>query len=243
MITAPKHIVNDVVYRSPETVGTLIKVHRSEGKGYGIFALKDIPVGSIILSEAPLVNLVDDGARVDPLDGLVDGLPPALKKAYQSLHSYRQRGSESLNRTILYSNGFAVGKVATGVFEIASRFNHSCVPNSEFDWHEELGRMVYKNRYPLMEGEEVTIDYGHKKGHLKKFYGFECNCGGCTECGSVTSSSEVCEKEVKRKQEIANIGALALEEKGKESGKENGIEDHGKREQSGKDEGEKESEK
>lgn len=44
--------------------------------------------------------------------------------------------------------------------------------------------MVFYNRFKLLEGEEVTVDYGHKKGQLKRIYGFECQCGGCTEWGS-----------------------------------------------------------
>lgn len=44
--------------------------------------------------------------------------------------------------------------------------------------------MVFYNRFKLLEGEEVTVDYGHKPALLKRIYGFECSCGGCTEEGS-----------------------------------------------------------
>ena len=44
--------------------------------------------------------------------------------------------------------------------------------------------MVFYNRLKLLEGEEITVDYGHKKGQLKRTYGLECQCGGCTEWGS-----------------------------------------------------------
>ncbi|KAL3422133.1 set domain-containing protein 5 [Phlyctema vagabunda] len=202
--------------RVPETLGVLIEVHRSEGKGYGVFALKDIPAGSQVLCEAPLVRLIDDGARVDPLDLAVNGLSAPRKKVYQALHSYRRHKSESLNRSIMYSNGFAIGTVATGIFETASRINHSCVPNTEFAWHESLGRMVYTNRFALFEGEEITIDYGHKKGYLKKYYGFECDCGGCTEWGSTAGSVSVASSsddgEAKEKLELPNIDALVIGE-------------------------------
>ncbi|RDW62442.1 hypothetical protein BP6252_11875 [Coleophoma cylindrospora] len=181
MTTPIEYIVDDIVLRSPETLGILIEVQRSVGKGYGVFATKNIPVGSLILSEAPLVVLIDHGSRVDPLDTAVNALSPARRKAYRRLCSYRHRPSETLNRSILYSNGFAVGETTTGVFELASRINHSCTPNCAFAWNEELGTMVFKNCCELSQGQELTINYGHHKGHLKKFYGFECDCGSCTE--------------------------------------------------------------
>lgn len=80
--------------------------------------------------------------------------------------------------------------MATGVFETASRINHSCVPNSMWDWKEESGRMMFWNRWALMEGEEVTVDYGHCKSSLRNWYGFECDCGGCTEDGSESEGEE-----------------------------------------------------
>lgn len=49
--------------------------------------------------------------------------------------------------------------------------------------------MDYYTIKKVLEGEEVCIDYGHTKGRLLKYYGFECACGGCTEWGSVTNST------------------------------------------------------
>jgi SET domain-containing protein len=209
-LPTPSNSMGDIVLRSPETVGIFIQVHESDGKGYGVFALRDLLAGSIILSEAPLVTLIDTGTRTDPLDIAVDALPPMQRKAYQSLHSFRRNQSESLNRSILYSNGFATGELISGVFEIASRINHSCVPNSEFIWEEKEGRLVFVNRFKLLEGEEVTVDYGHKKKNLAKFYGFVCDCDGCTdsELSSVESSMG---SEVGQDENMPSIDSLILE--------------------------------
>lgn len=228
MIDQPSYIVDGIVYRSPETVGTLIEVRESEGKGFGVFALKDIPVGTLILSERPLVKLNDDGSRIDPLDTLVNALDPALKRAYRALHGFRplHRNTETLNRRIMYSNGFAIEKTTTAVFKVASRFNHSCVPNAEFAWDCDKGRMEYFTAFKLLEGEEITIDYGHKKGFLKKYYGFECDCGACTEWGSVSSSSAASEQVVKG-EETPRISLVLLNgattQEVKVDGKENGV--------------------
>ncbi|CAN8105478.1 unnamed protein product [Discula destructiva] len=216
------YIVDGLTYRSPDTLGTLIEVGPSPGKGLAVFALRDLTPGTLLLSERPLVALNDNGARADPLDGLVNALPPVLKRAYRSLHGYQEVPSpssppptsaaaaaaaavtgtspqrkrrappprESLNRRVLYSNGFAIETTTTAVFGLASRINHSCIPNARFKWNAETRRMDFVVLVKLLEGEEVTIDYGHRKGHLKKYYGFECDCGGCTEWGSVSTSEE-----------------------------------------------------
>lgn len=75
--------------------------------------------------------------------------------------------------------------------------------------------MVFWNFRKLVAGEEVTVDYGHRPNQLKRIYGFECACGGCTERGSVVGSS-VSEEETEGK-EMGGIdevieGALAFEE-------------------------------
>lgn len=175
------YVVGGTTYRSPETVGTLIEVRGSEGKGLGVYALREIAVDECVLCEKPLVEFADNGSRADPLDGMVNGLTPALKKAYRSLHGFTPlaKGVESLNRRVMYSNGFAIGETTTAILEMGSRFNHSCVPNTQFKWNTEKGMMEYRAGHKILQGEEITINYGHKRGHLKRYYGFECDCGSC----------------------------------------------------------------
>ncbi|PQE03308.1 SET domain-containing 5 protein [Rutstroemia sp. NJR-2017a BBW] len=165
--------------RYPETLGKVIEIRSTPTSGLGIFALHSVPPNTLLLSETPLLILLDSGTRIDPLPGMVKSLSPARKKAYLSLYSYRYKPHESIYRSILYSNGFGVGKTATGVFETASRFNHSCVPNARFGWDEERGRMVYVSKRKIERGEEITVNYGMSKTGLKRYYGFECGCERC----------------------------------------------------------------
>lgn len=138
-----------------------------------------VPAGTILLSESPLVTLVDTGARADPLDATVAALPSPQRTSFLSLSHYSRNSNESVHRSIVYSNGYSImDDMATGVFEAASRINHSCVPNSGYVWKEKIGKMIFWNQFKLLEGEEVSVDYGHKKGQLKRIYGFECQCGG-----------------------------------------------------------------
>ena len=64
---------------------------------------------------------------------------------------------------------------------------------------------MFYNRFTLLEGEEVTVDYGHKKGALLRMYGFECQCGGCTEWGSGVSTSSSENGEAAGKEKLRGI--------------------------------------
>ncbi|KAE9368391.1 SET domain-containing protein [Stipitochalara longipes BDJ] len=182
--------LSPIPLRYPDTLGTLIEIRDTEAKGLGVFALHDIEPGNVLLCETPIVTLIDTGSRADPLDIAVNALSPTQKASFLSLHHFSRNKNESVSRSIVYSNGYSINNdLATGVFETASRINHSCVPNSHYLWKESIGRMVFWNRFKLLEGEEVTVDYGHKKKYLEKIYGFECQCGGCTDSGSDVRSS------------------------------------------------------
>lgn len=76
--------------------------------------------------------------------------------------------------------------LATGLFESASRINHSCMPNLGYVWKESIGRMLFyvTAKAGVRAGEECMVDYGHKREYLKKIYGFDCNCRACTEAES-----------------------------------------------------------
>ncbi|RFU23802.1 hypothetical protein B7463_g12535, partial [Scytalidium lignicola] len=130
-----------VSLRHPDTLGTLIEIRHTENNGLGVFALCDIPPGTALLCEAPLITLIDTGARADPLDVAVNSLSPERQKSFLSLHHFSRNFNESRNRSIVYSNGYSIkSDLATGVFETASRINHSCVPNSHYVWQERFGR-------------------------------------------------------------------------------------------------------
>lgn len=184
--SAPSSIPKPPPFRYPETLGTLIAIRDSSGRGKGVFALVDIAPGTVLLCEYPLLILIDKGTRSDPLDEEVATISPSARKLFFALHHYSSNPRESISRSIVYSNGYAVvSDMHTGVFETASRINHSCVPNSNYSWvpqgDGESGRLMFWNMVKLSAGDEVTVSYGHPRAWLKKIYGFDCDCGGCEE--------------------------------------------------------------
>lgn len=203
--------MSPIPLRYPDTLDSVIEIRDSEAKGLGVFAIHDTPPGTILLCESPLVTLIDTGTRADPLDLAVKALSREKQDSFHSLHAFSRNKNESLNRSIVYSNGYSImNDLGTGVFETASRINHSCVPNSHYVWKDALGRMVFYNRFKLLSGEEVTVDYGHKRAYLQRIYGFECMCGGCTD-GSASEAGSESGRGDHDREEMAGIDALISE--------------------------------
>lgn len=71
------------------------------------------------------------------------------------------------------------------VFEVASRFNHSCVPNACFAWNEKLGVETIYAIKDISVGKEITLSYvdplydGSARMWELWHYGFECDCPAC----------------------------------------------------------------
>ncbi|KAF7953898.1 uncharacterized protein EAE97_001296 [Botrytis byssoidea] len=213
----PSNLPDEPPLRLPETIGAVIEVRTSPKGGLGIFALCTIPTNVLLLSEQPLVILTDTGTRTDPLDELVSALSPSRKSAFLSLHAYQANPRESRNRSILYSNGFGVGKVenlSTGIFETASRFNHACTPSAEYRWEVDVdgvGRMKYFSKRVIEAGEEITVDYGHGVMGLKRFYGFECDCGKCKGVETRGGEGMAEGKDVEILEEVELEGVVQLD--------------------------------
>ncbi|CAG8953088.1 hypothetical protein HYFRA_00003283 [Hymenoscyphus fraxineus] len=182
--------------RSPETLGTLIQIQDSKKhRGFGIFALQHLPTGTLVLHESPLLKLKYPTSSYraikhlipDPLDALVDNLPPAHRSAFQSLHSHTHPTMRApVYREIIWTNAFTVDAGATAVFEATCRINHACAPNCRWHWKpadrslgEEEGHMMVWATREIAEGEELTIDYGCTGRELESKYGFRCACEIC----------------------------------------------------------------
>ena len=87
--------------------------------------------------------------------------------------------------SIFKYNGFGNEKEFM-VYELISRFNHSCIPNC---FNEQIGKQ-YRCRtiLPIKAGEELTIEYNSlhriKPTHIRRkeyleFKDFTCHCARC----------------------------------------------------------------
>ena len=97
---------------------------------------------------------------------------------------------------ICYSNGFR-----NGVFPKYSKFNHSCIPNTENVWNEETSSRELRAIKSIKAGDEIMFSYigafcqdrNERREELYKFH-FHCMCEAC----------DISDEEVKKHTEICN---------------------------------------
>lgn len=160
-----------------------------EGRGLGLFAVRDIPAFSQILSDTSLV-LMKPEEDLPQLYQQVHELLDDDQHLYMSLSAHENPARDALLKDKLLQQGFGKGelehmaKVAgimlTNAFNVdvqdgqgschralfpnVARINHSCAPNAHVCYypssnHSSRGRMVIHALRDLQAGEEVVISY------------------------------------------------------------------------------------
>ncbi|KAG6304768.1 hypothetical protein E4U45_001165 [Claviceps purpurea] len=163
------------------------------GKGKGLVATREIPKGTRILSEQPLITLpatVPGEMVPDILCRQWVSVNIDQRTAYLSLHNnfangIKKGGSQFVG--IFYSNCREFGrgdKVA--VFLEACRINHDCESNAEGEWNSNIKRHTVHAIRDIHAGEEITLCYAAyhetrttERRAFQKEYHFVCSCHTC----------------------------------------------------------------
>lgn len=159
------------------------------GKGKGLVATQTVKPGEIILSEPPLfttASLNNPATFEKDLGAIVKSLPKDGQRAFLSLHN-NNPGSDPFTN-IVRSNGYPLGPNSDvgAIFPLVARLNHACKPNAQHAWNEARGEEVVHAVREVKEGEELTLSYStggpsdERRGSLKEFFGFDCQCEACT---------------------------------------------------------------
>ncbi|KAF9062763.1 hypothetical protein BDP27DRAFT_1481567 [Rhodocollybia butyracea] len=123
------------------------KIHRiaSPGgkKGLGMFPARHIKAGELIIDERPLLVVPASSAAVDPAlwaMGIVGDSSNGKKKGKK--YTVRRLGTngiaiedEKFRDEGKYLLGCTIGGIYTAICDEISRINHSCSPNTSFDWN------------------------------------------------------------------------------------------------------------
>ncbi|KAF5675151.1 SET domain-containing protein [Fusarium denticulatum] len=207
--------VNDSLrlYEQPDPptsiVGPLFEVRDIRGKGRGLIAKVDIPAGTRILCEKPL--LLASTTMPGDLEATAAPRLKALSKSQQreflSLHN-NFPGKDPFSG-IIRTNALPCGpdSIVGGVYPTICLINHSCLPNSHHNWNNEAGHETIHAIRQINAGEEVTISYGEegpsmlRKPLLKRSFGFDCACSLCSLPPSQLQASDV------RRVRIQQLGA------------------------------------
>lgn len=175
---------------APKPTPGLFIIESIPGKGQGAIASQDITPGTLLISEPPLLTtevITSIPTTEADLARALNALPREIQRAFLSLHNnYVGQGTPLSN--IIRSNGYPLGASSDvgGVFELASRLNHSCQPNAYHGWNPILEEHTVYAIQPISNGEEITLAYHYggpseyRQEILKERFGFTCTCQLCT---------------------------------------------------------------
>lgn len=168
-----------------------------EGKGKSLVALRKIPQFTLIFKDTPIIRGGRQELTKEPsvLHGEIaealHQLGEAKKEAFTNLHSTEPLDSPTRNVNIVKLNslplGFAPNCSEYGVFPLAARMNHACVPNAHNSWHPERQELRVYSVNDIEAGQEITISYlrsylpcKKRRKKLRQAFAFECNCATCS---------------------------------------------------------------
>lgn len=192
------------------------------GKGFGLFACRDLPQGTRIVREKPLLEISQNNLDLAYHNYL--RLTEEQKAAFDALQCYLPSNvdAEQAARVcalrveiseddlpgyiseharvmgIFACNDFQLADGHLGVFTIASRFNHSCVPNVHHTYNPSLHAETMHTIHKIKAGEELLVNYlgpqatydmrNTRIAQLRLHYNFTCQCIACTDA---TGSSDL----------------------------------------------------
>ncbi|KAI5368355.1 putative SET domain-containing protein [Septoria linicola] len=162
----------------------VFEVRASPGKGYGVFATRNIKKGTQIMHDKAFFRTSGNG---DPTNDEILRALGRLSEEDQNRFMALEEGQrhESKVLRIFHNNCFASDhKHGKAVYPNVSRFNHSCRSNA---WHYN-GRIIAKRN--IKTGEEFTITYNEvshqsltasQRGERTwQIWGFRCDCVACS---------------------------------------------------------------
>ena len=160
-------------------------VKESPGRGQGIFSARNVGKGERILMEKPFFVVSKEYNQQTVLDAF-EHMSLSRRKQYMQLTCPDRWDDIHMTDVmrIFEANCFNIGNRAA-MFLTATRFNHSCVPNTYYSWNENRSEIVFQVMIDISENEEMTICYGNpfrtflQRRHELRIYSFRCHCPAC----------------------------------------------------------------
>ncbi|KAF2788843.1 hypothetical protein K505DRAFT_420843 [Melanomma pulvis-pyrius CBS 109.77] len=164
------------------------------GKGKGLVAVEDIPKGTRILSEGPVITTPDRQQNNEWLkthiSQQVDSLSEHQRGSFLSMHNlypYNNVAEQSLGIIRTNSLPIETNGIGGGIFLEACRINHACDNNAQKNWNQCIQRHTVHALRNISKGEEITIYYlglySNREVRQKKLldkFGFLCSCRLCS---------------------------------------------------------------
>jgi SET domain-containing protein len=136
------------------------------GKGKGLVATENIPKGTRILPEEPVITTPEyqqDNEGLKPhISQQVDSLSASQRESFFSLHNihpYQNIDEQSLG--IVQTDALPVETKGIGgaIFLEACRINHTCDNNAQKHWNQRIERHTVRALRDIPKSEEITVYY------------------------------------------------------------------------------------
>jgi len=163
------------------------------GKGKGLVATRKIPMGTRILSEEPIIRVLeaalDSKTLLASIRRQADALTPDQRRAFLSLHNIHADDAASRYLGIVQTNALPIGDDVgeVGIFLDACRINHACDNNAQKSWSENIKRHTVHALRDIEKGKEITIYYlgvlnnrEARQEALRRKFAFTCSCRLCS---------------------------------------------------------------
>lgn len=177
-------------------------VRNAGNKGLGCFAARQILPGTLVHQEAPLFIVYEIGDE-DPSRAIHDEISVEVNNlSVQNRAAYMQLvvpGQIRILRNNFVSQVFNANSFETmehpdrrttdqGIFLMAARFNHSCVPNAYFQYNPRIGQLTIFAISRIEKDDEILVNYKYediyksrdeRRQNLQRGYHFTCECPAC----------------------------------------------------------------
>ena len=186
------------------------------GRGKGLIAVENIPKGTRILSEKPVVTIPeykhDEKWIKKHIEQQVMSLTEDERQSFLSLcNIYPYQNVLEQYIGIYRTNGLPIeaNGIQGGVFLNACRINHTCDNNAQKHWNRLSKRHTVHALRNIPKGEEITIYYlardssrAIRQRRLKEKFGFLCSCH---RCSLPAEESEALDKRLERISELDDL--------------------------------------
>ncbi|KAM0796850.1 hypothetical protein BDR22DRAFT_892789 [Usnea florida] len=192
-------IINDEVGGPSEIYHPPIgpyKIKKADGKGQGVYVSRDIPRGTRILVDKPFFA-VTKPYSLSTITDKFEQMSFTRRQLYMQFCCPDRPDDRQMSDVtrIFEANCFNINYSAA-IFRTATRFNHSCVPNTYYAWSEARQELIFQAMIDVKQEEELTIAYGRpflsqreRQNELRN-YNFKCNCPACQSYTPFGQASE-----------------------------------------------------
>ncbi|KAJ7108455.1 hypothetical protein C8R43DRAFT_905374 [Mycena crocata] len=178
---------------SPDTPAFIIADAGS--KGVGMFAIRDIPAGTLLLVEQPIVvapAIVPVSCKMAAYNAFLPRISPAACDTLFALSNCKPSAECGPVEGIVSTNASQIdlptpdGAEYGGVFPTVSRANHSCSMSTTATWDPASFSVALYTQRIFRAGEEIHHPYvdvlaprAERRAQLLRRYGFTCTCAHC----------------------------------------------------------------